>query len=103
MSNNTTGCLPALFCLFVLVPVNALIQGFTLFKYWVWFVLPAGGPNIGFWNVLGLTSMLAYITFNPPNNDNDYMSWGKVWENEIMTVMLAGLFLLFGWVYMSLM
>jgi hypothetical protein len=101
--DSSEGCVAALVSLFVLLPINTLIRGFVLYKYWAWFVLPLGGPAIGFWHLLGLGSILSYITFQKPNDDDDELTIKKVLDLFLFTLLMAGMFLLFGWIYVSLM
>lgn len=67
------------------------MRGFCLYKFWGWFAMPLGAPQIGVLHAYGISMLLC--VFMPQGASNSKDSKGNY--NIVLTPLL---YLLFGWI-----
>jgi len=77
------------------LPLGMLARGYALMKLWLWFVVPFGCQEIGFWHSLGLSALISLLTYDSTNQKQDEAGLKPI----INSIFLPLVSLLFGYVY----
>ena len=85
----------------VALVLGAIIGGFVLSKLWVWFMVPIFDLNpLRIVEAIGLTFIVGYMTKNPVESDKKLEGTfsEELLKAFLQTIVIAGMFLLIGWI-----
>lgn len=60
------------------IPILSIIRGFALSYLWGWFIVPFGLPEIGVAWAIGISMIVAYLTYENPYQGTSEEVWGKL-------------------------
>ncbi len=85
------------------IAVSVYLRVIALMWLWYWFVVPFGIMSLGFWHALGLSGLIAFLTyeFNGAKADTDYKQ--SYVENLVKSTMVSVIMLFFGFIYQLFM
>lgn len=77
-----------------------IVRGWALSAMWGWFIVKQFGlPPISYPEALGMSGLIAMLTFNPFTKMHDLPFWQNMIISIVMNLMFAG----FGWVWSRLL
>jgi len=59
------------FGLLALAPVSSVLHGWVLTTLWRWFVVPLGVAQVGIVQAIGISSLIALLTYEMPKQEGD--------------------------------
>ena len=87
--------------------ISSIINGFVIMKLWAWFVVPTFEANpLRLVEAIGIMYLIKFIKMKRDKTNNENF-WENFWEefiaNVVFVLLMAGFFLLSGWIVQMFM